>query len=186
LHPQAGRPLTDPALADALGASQRLGMLGRRPIAEVIDHASAFVQALADVTGTVVDLGSGGGVPGLVIARARLDLRILLVDRRSARTDHLTRLVRRLELGDRVTVVNADVGELEVNPPADAAVARGFGSPAVTLQAAVRLVRPGGLIVVSEPPEAHPGRWDSRPATVEAMPSSDSRVAVFHVKREGP
>ena len=161
-------------------------MLGRRSIAEVIDHASAFVQALADVTGTVVDLGSGGGVPGLVIARARLDLRLLLVDRRSARTDHLTRLVRRLELGDRVTVVNADVGELEISPPADAAVARGFGSPAVTLQAAARLVRPGGLIVVSEPPEDHAGRWDSRPATVEAMPSPDSRVAVFHVKPEGP
>ena len=29
----------------------------------------AFVAALAGVAGTVVDLGSGGGVPGLVIAR---------------------------------------------------------------------------------------------------------------------
>ena len=52
--------------------------------------------------GTVVDLGSGGGVPGLVIARARPDLRVVLVDRRSSRTDHLSRLVRRLGLDDRV------------------------------------------------------------------------------------
>ena len=32
-------------------------------------------RAVADVTGTVVDLGAGGGVPGLVIATARPDLR---------------------------------------------------------------------------------------------------------------
>ena len=61
--------------------------------------------ALAGVTGTVVDLGSGGGVPGLVIADARPDLRLVLVDRRATRTDHLRRLVGRLGLADRVEVV---------------------------------------------------------------------------------
>ena len=66
----------DAELAAALAESQRLGMLGDRPVAEVIEHAGAFVLALAEVTGTVVDLGSGGGVPGLVIARARPDLRV--------------------------------------------------------------------------------------------------------------
>ena len=62
--------MTDRALAEALAVSQRLGMLGERPIDEVIAHAGAFVDALAGTRGTVVDLGSGGGVPGLVIARA--------------------------------------------------------------------------------------------------------------------
>jgi 16S rRNA (guanine527-N7)-methyltransferase len=83
--------LVDPALIDALRASQRLGMLGGRSIYEVVDHASAFVAALADVRGLVVDLGAGGGVPGLVIAAARPDLRLVLVDRRATRTDHLRR-----------------------------------------------------------------------------------------------
>ncbi len=160
-------------------------MLGRRPIGDVIDHATAFVAALEGVAGTVVDLGSGGGVPGLVIARARPDLRLVLVDRRSNRTDHLTRLVRRLDLDDRVEVVNADVGELDL--VADAAVARGFGSPASTLRAAVRVVRPGGVIVVSEPPDSPADRWARRPANVTSSrrTSPDPRVAMFHVEHEG-
>ena len=53
----------DAPLVEALAASQRLGMLGAAPIVDVIDHSEAFVDALADVTGTVVDLGSGGGRP---------------------------------------------------------------------------------------------------------------------------
>ena len=157
-------------------------MLGSRPIPEVIEHAWAFVTALAGVSGTVVDLGSGGGVPGLVIARARPDLRLVLVDRRATRTDHLTRLVRLLQLHERVEVVNADVRGLVMG--VDAAVARGFGSPEATLRAAARLVRSGGLIVVSEPPEPDAARWNTRPATVQPIGSPDPRVAVFHVKHE--
>jgi 16S rRNA (guanine527-N7)-methyltransferase len=182
-HLQTGRPLTDPELVEALASSQCLGMLGDRPIPEVIEHATAFVTALEGVTGTVVDLGSGGGVPGLVIARARPDLRLVLVDRRAARTDHLTRLVRRLRLEGRVTVLNADVTALQL--PADAAVARGFGAPGATLRAGARVVRPGGLIVVSEPPDASAGRWTDQPETVIRAQSPDPRVAVFHVKHEG-
>ena len=123
--------------------------------------------------------------PGLVIARARPDLRLVLVDRRTARADHLTRLVRRLGLEDRIDVLAADARELELL--ADAAVARGFGSPAATLTVAARVVRPGGVIVVSEPPpERDAARWDTRPATVAPIPSPDPRVAVFHVKHEVP
>ena len=173
----------DAELVAALGASQGLGMLGRRPIPEVIEHAMAFVAALAGEAGTVVDLGSGGGVPGLVIARARPDLRVVLVDRRSSRTDHLSRIVRRLGLDDRVRVVNADVTTLRLETLADAAVARGFGAPDLTLRAAARVVRTGGLVVVSEPPDAPSGRWARRPAQMAVHPSPDPRVACFRVSR---
>ena len=87
-------------------------MLGRRSIDEVIDHAGAFVDAVSDVTGVIVDLGAGGGVPGLVIATARPDLRLVLVDRRATRTDHLRRLVGRLGMSDRIEVVTADATTL--------------------------------------------------------------------------
>jgi 16S rRNA (guanine527-N7)-methyltransferase len=160
-------------------------MLGRRPVPEVIEHASGFVLALQDVVGTVVDLGSGGGVPGLVIARARPDLRLVLVDRRAARADHVMRLVRRLGLQDQVEVLVADARHLHLDAPADAVVARGFGAPMTTLTAAVRLVRPGGVIVVSEPPDEPGDRWTALPPQVAPAPSPDHRVAVFHVKHEG-
>jgi len=40
-------------------------------------------------------------------------------------------------------------------------VARGFGPPSRTLQLAVRLVRPGGVVVISEPPDGD--RWSDDP-----------------------
>lgn len=144
--------MTDPELTHALASSRRLGMLGIRPIDEVIDHAGAFVEALASVRGTVVDLGSGGGVPGLVVARARPDLHLILVERRATRADHLRRLVRRLELGERVDVHDGDVATLAPVELVDAVVARGFAAPAVTAVAGARLLRVGGVLVVSEPP----------------------------------
>ena len=80
-------------LLDALGDAQRIGMLGDRSLNEVIYHSLAFVVALPENIRTVVDLGSGGGDPGLVIAAARPDIMTTLVDRRAKRTDLLTRLV---------------------------------------------------------------------------------------------
>ena len=174
-------------LREALADSQRLGMLGSRPIDEVIEHAQAFVDALSDVTGTVLDLGSGGGVPGLVIAVARPDLRVLLVDRRTARTDHLARLVRRLELDDRVEVIAADASILRLPTPVDAVVARGFGPPVSTGRIAVAFLRPHGRFVVSEPPGDAPRRWGEdlvRRMHLVRLPHGDPRVAVFaHVPR---
>jgi 16S rRNA (guanine527-N7)-methyltransferase len=156
-------------------------MLGARSIDEVIDHAGAFVAALGDVTGTIVDLGAGGGVPGLVIATARPDLRLLLVDRRATRSDHLRRLVRRLGIEGRVEVVTAEAANLGALA-ADGAVARGFGPPMTTLAAAATVVRPGGTIVVSEPPVADPARWPTAllgASGVVQLVSPDARVAVF-------
>lgn len=170
--------MIDEALREALLSSQRLGMLGDRSIGEVITHSLAFVEALVDVGGVVIDLGSGGGVPGLVVACARPDLQVWLVDRRAARADHLHRLVRRLGLTDRVAVVCTDASSWQPDAPVDAVVARGFGTPTCTALAAARLLRPGGLLVVSEPPGADGSRW-AGVAGFELMPAVDDRVAVL-------
>jgi 16S rRNA (guanine527-N7)-methyltransferase len=144
----------DDLLIDTLRSAQRVGALGDRPVDEVVEHARAFGRALVDVRGTVVDLGSGAGVPGLVLAVDRPDLRIVLVDRREKRTDLLRRAVRRLDLGGRVSVRTIDAERLAATEPGafDAAVARGFGPPELTLRLAARLVRAGGAVVISEPP----------------------------------
>jgi len=173
----------DAALSEALTSSQRLGMLGSRPVTEVIEHASAFVRALADVTGAVIDLGTGGGVPGLVIAAARPDLHLVLVDRRATRTDHVMRLVRRLGWSERVEVLTSDTERLVAEERRfDAAVARGFGPPTTTLATAASLTRPGGLVVISEPPPGTPSRWaelDLAEYEVVHVPSPSPAVATF-------
>lgn len=150
------------ALTVALEESQRLGFLGSRPIADAIVHARGFVRAL-DSAGPVVsvlDLGAGGGLPGLVIAHDRPALQLTLLDRRAKRTDHLERVVRRLGWQDRVTVVCVDVEAFVPDAPFDAVVARGFGPPEFTLATAARLVRHDGPIVISEPPDQN--RWDDQ------------------------
>lgn len=180
--------MSDGELLDALASSQRLGFLGARPIPEVVAHALAFVGALDGVTGTVVDLGTGGGVPGLVIAVHRPDLHLVLVDRRTARTDHVLRLVRRLRLVDRVDVWAGDAATLALPSPADAVVARGFGAPAITAAVAVPLLRSGGRLVVSEPPAEDPDRWTPDLLgrhRLERVAWPDDRVAVLRlVSRE--
>lgn len=170
-------------LRAVLTESQRLGFLGERPIDAVIDHSQAFVSALAEVHGSVLDLGSGGGVPGLVVAAARPDLRVTLLDRRTKRTDFLRRAVLRLGWAERVAVVDADVDDWTPPERFDAVVARGFAAPEPTLRAATRLVRSGGLIVVSEPPSGD--RWPPEllaAAQVVRRPA-DRRVACFERRR---
>jgi 16S rRNA (guanine527-N7)-methyltransferase len=151
---------TAPELIAVLEEAQRQGFLGARPIPDVIEHARGFVRALerhASI-GSVLDLGSGGGIPGLVIAHDLPTTRVTLLDRRAKRTDALERHVRRLGWRDRVEVVCEDVARFGPDGSFDAVVARGFGPPTVTLSAAARLVRAGQPIVISEPPGA--SRWD--------------------------
>ena len=172
----------DTGLVAALTEAQRLGFLGARPIGEVIEHARAFVVVLDGLPAAarVIDLGSGGGVPGLVIAHDRPDLEVTLLDRRTKRTDFLQRVVRRLGWVDRVSVVASDVTAFEPTPLFDAAVARGFGPPADTLTAAARVVRSGGRVVISEPPSGD--RWEPEVLTaagVQRITHSGNTVAVF-------
>ncbi|MGA9278970.1 RsmG family class I SAM-dependent methyltransferase [Ilumatobacter sp.] len=165
-----------------LRESQRLGFLGERPIPEVIAHARVFVAPLVDVEGAVIDLGSGGGVPGLVIAHDRPDLNVTLADRRGKRTDFLVRVVARLGWSERVTVVNDDVERIIERTPGvfSAAVARGFGPPPETLRMGRDLVAPSGRIVISEPPSGD--RWPDElldELGVHRIATDDSTVAVF-------
>lgn len=136
-------------------------MLGRAPIIDVIEHSAAFLAPLTGVTGTVVDLGSGGGVPGLVIAWMRPDLSIVLVDRRATRTDHLQRLVHRLHRSDHVTVVTTEATALPglLGDRVEAVVARSFGPPAALLRAAGPILADDGIIAVSAPPLGTTDRW---------------------------
>jgi 16S rRNA (guanine527-N7)-methyltransferase len=151
---------TAPELVTALVDAQRLGFLGARPIPDVIAHARGFVRALRayEHVETVLDLGAGGGVPGLVVAHDLPDLQVTLLDRRAKRTDFLERVVRRLGWGDRVSVICADAESFVPIDQFDGVMARGFGPPEFTLSVAAHLVRAGGPMVISEPPGAD--RWD--------------------------
>jgi 16S rRNA (guanine527-N7)-methyltransferase len=147
----------DAELIAVLADAQRLGFLGSRPVDEVVEHARSFVDAIDDCRGRLLDVGSGGGVPGLVVARSRPDLEVVLLDRREKRTDVLERAVRKLGLSERVAVVCADADSV-ASSSFDVVTARGFGPPERTLRLGVRLARAGGVVVISEPPGGD--RWE--------------------------
>ena len=166
LSPHYIREVPEPrSLEEVLATAQRLGTLGRMPIADVIAHARHFVTALVGVSGRVIDIGTGAGVPGLVIAVDRPDLMMTLADRREARMDALARGVAAMGIGDRAKVVTADIAELgldsEHHQKYDAVVCRGFGPPEVTATLARPLLKNGGSLLVSEPPSPDPSRWPS-------------------------
>jgi 16S rRNA (guanine527-N7)-methyltransferase len=127
-----------------------------------IDHAAGFLGALRPA-GRLLDLGAGGGVPGLVMARALPETIVVLLDASERRTDFLRRAVGRLGLAPRVSVITAQAEtagrDTAWRGSFDAVVARSFGEPAVTAEAAAPFLRAGGQLVVSEPPDPAVDRW---------------------------
>jgi 16S rRNA G527 N7-methylase RsmG len=152
--------MPDDDLVRVLSEIQRRGAIGPTPLREAIAHADRFVHALPASTGSIVDLGSGGGLPGLVIAHRRRDVRVSLVERRAKRADLLRYGVRSLGLTQTVAVIEADVDvfaeSLDAASLADTVTARSFGPPLEVLHAAAGIVCAGGTVLVSEPPAALP------------------------------
>ena len=169
-------------LLETLRDAQRLGFFGDRPIEEAAQHALGFVAAIGPLQPghRIVDLGSGGGLPGLVLAETYRDGSVTLIDRRQKRTDFLRRAALRLGY-EHVEVIEADVSdlidEIEAGRRArfDVATARGFGPPALTLRTGCALVGPDGRVVISEPPAGD--RW--RPDLMRSL--AVERESVGHV-----
>ncbi len=151
-------------LVTVLAEARRLGFLGPGSVVATIEHARGFARHLPPTGGQVLDLGSGGGVPGLVLAAEDASLGLVLLDASERRTAWLSRAVGRLGLEQRVQVVTGRAEELgrasRWRSGFGAVVARGFGPPRVTAECAVPFLKVGGVLVVSEPPGEHGERWD--------------------------
>ena len=155
--------MADTGLLEQLERSRALGFLGPGPIEDHVAHADGFLNALVGVAGRVIDLGSGGGVPGLVIAVARPDLEVVLVEAMARRCRFLESAGRALGLTTTVVEGRAErLGRGSLRGSAAAVVARSFGAPAVTAECAAPLLGVGGRLIVSEPPGAAE-RWPARP-----------------------
>jgi 16S rRNA (guanine527-N7)-methyltransferase len=135
------------------------------PIADQILHSLGMVAGLTRAPSSVADLGSGGGVPGLVLARLLWPkARWRLIESSTRRAAFLTDAVASLDLGDRVEVIPRRAEEAGRHPSwrghHDLVLARSFGPPAVTAECAAALLTEKGCILVSEPPgDLDPHRW---------------------------
>lgn len=145
--------------------ARRRGMLGPGPVEAHLDHAETMAAAVdGDFRGRFLDLGSGAGVPGLILLALWPAATGVLLDARRRRCSFLEAAVSGLGLSDRASVACGRAEELarqrDLRGTFDLVVARGFGSPATTAECAVGFLGAGGRLVVSEPPgDPDPERW---------------------------
>ena len=163
-------------LHELLAEARSLGFLGPGPLGPQILHAQGFAVIARRLSGPgvgrLVDLGSGGGLPGLVVATNWPEATVALLEANGRRAAFLRRAVERLGLETRVSVLEerAEVCGREADSRAgfDGVLARSFGRPAVLAECAAPLLRVGGWLLVSEPPRSkdedrHDTRWPAEP-----------------------
>lgn len=125
------------------------GLLGPREAERVWTRHlinSAAIAPLLAIGSTLLDLGSGAGVPGVPLAIARPDLSVVLLDSVQRRVDFLREVVLALGLED-VRVVHARAEELAGRLRTDAVVARAVAPMDRLVRWGWPLVRPGGQLL---------------------------------------
>lgn len=150
------------SLQQILERSKTEGFLGPGPLDLHIDHARGLAQAFPDFSGTFCDLGSGGGLPGLVLLDAWPNSTGVLLDGSTRRCAFLVEALEDLRLDHRATVLEGRAEELahtEVRGTFDLVVARSFAAPPVTAECAAPLLKEGGHLMVAEPPDGGAVRW---------------------------
>lgn len=162
--------MTDNWLPRALEISRARGFLSPQAVSNHIEHARGFIEAWSEISvtppNTVLDLGSGGGVPGFVLLDEWPSL-ITFLDSMLKRTHFIAEVLDWPEVPRRGAVVTGRAESLarqeNLAGQFDLVVARSFGPPAVVAECAVRFLRPYGYLIVSEPPEdsSDMSRWSN-------------------------
>lgn len=125
------------------------GLIGPREVPRLWDrhlvNSAALAPAIADGAG-VADVGTGAGLPGLVLAIARPDLAVTLVEPLLRRTTFLTEVVEELALSN-VTVVRARAEELHGTDRFDVVVSRAVAPLGRLLGWCMPLTAPQGHVL---------------------------------------
>lgn len=160
--PDGAAARLDHYLTLLLEANQRVNLTGIRDRdsawkRHLIDSLSA-VWALEELApdDTLIDIGTGGGLPGIPIAIARPDLRVTLLEATGKKADCLRRFVAELGL-DNVSIVNARAEEAGRDDAHrqhyDVAICRAVGPMAELLEYCLPLVRVGGFVLAIKGPK---------------------------------
>ncbi len=145
-------PLCEKFLAELFKWNRKMNLVSRRDEQRIVErHVLDSLCLLAvepRLSGkSIVDVGSGAGFPGLVLAAWEPKAHLLLVESRGKRAAFLKAARRALEL-KRVNIVHSRLEELRESRAIDLIVSRGVGDTLGLMAPAHRLLRPEGLFVL--------------------------------------
>ena len=120
----------------------------RDPMQMVTHHlldSLAAVPAFSDAR-NVLDVGSGGGLPGIVLAIVRPDMKVSMIDTVHKKTAFLTQVKAELGLVN-VTVYTARVEQLQVSDKFDVITSRAFADLSDFVNWSSHLLADGGRYI---------------------------------------
>ena len=170
------------------------GLLGPREAPRLWDRHllnCAVVAELIPAGASVMDVGSGAGLPGIVLAIVRPDLEMTLVDSMIRRTDFLDEAVDTLGLAARVRVMRARAEE-RPGEPVDVVTARALAPLPLLLSLASPLLAPDGICLFPKGRDAEAeltaaaAEWHMRVARVASRTSPGATLLrISEIRRAG-
>lgn len=138
----------------------------RDPMQMVTQHILDSLTAVPAFAGaaSVLDVGAGGGLPGLVLAISRPDMKVALIDTVHKKTAFLTQVKAELGLAN-VTVYTARVEQLQVPHKFDVITSRAFADLSDFVNWSGHLLAEGGKFIAlkgtapAEEQERLPSDW---------------------------
>jgi 16S rRNA (guanine527-N7)-methyltransferase len=154
--PPQARAVFGPALGQAeryaellAGPAVEQGLIGPRETARLWDRHLLNCAAVAELIPpacSVIDLGSGAGLPGVVIAMLRPQAQVVLLEPMARRVAFLQECVQVLGLG-HASVCRGRAEDLAGQVAADVVTARAVAPMERLAGLALGLARPGGLVL---------------------------------------
>lgn len=138
----------------------------RDPMQMVTHHLLDSLAAVPAFAGArnVLDVGAGGGLPGVVLAICRPDMKVSMIDTVHKKTAFLKQVKAELELAN-VTVHTMKVQDLEVSDKFDVITSRAFADLTDFLNWSGHLLAEGGKFIAlkgtapAEEQERIPEEW---------------------------
>ena len=119
-------------------------MVGRHLLDSLAMHP--FVDALAQRGGSLADLGTGPGLPGIPLAIVKPGLRVTLVESNGKKARFLREAVRQLAMKD-VRVAEARIEAVDEPGAYDAITARALATLPLIVELGGHLLKPDGVLL---------------------------------------
>ena len=119
----------------------------REPADMVSKHLLDSLAIHPYVHGSLADVGTGPGLPGIPLALAKPELQVSLIETAGKKARFLREAVRHLDLGARVRVHDARAQDVAESGRHDCLAARAFGTLDEILAAGGHLLKPGGRLL---------------------------------------